>query len=169
MTLTLTDLLVVLTTALGGSGAVVGLASWLGSIWSSRIAARERASIDREFEAFRHQLAAISDERKDAGVRRRDVYTKVATAMRVFLSSQVPATPDDKKKFLEAYDVACLWASENVALAIGRFIDLMQQNTANPGSVPRDLLKASYVVCMHEMRRDTGFPDTKFSYRVVNF
>ena len=40
----------------GGAVIVVGLATWLGSLWASRILQREKAALDTSLEAIRHEL-----------------------------------------------------------------------------------------------------------------
>lgn len=141
--------------ALGGGAAVVfALAKWLGGVWAARILENERLAGVREQELL---------------IRRRNVYAKLSLTLRVFLKSERPSSPGDKKNFLEAYDEAALWASDDVMNAIGRFLDLNRMITASPRSVSKNALPEAYVYCITAMRKDCGFPDTEFSYRVVSF
>jgi hypothetical protein len=89
--------------------------------------------------------------------------------MRVFLSGGKQATDDQKRDFLIAFDQACLWASEDVALALVEFLQLSVRNTSEPGSVSNEQFKDGYRACLVAMRRDCGFPETKLKYPVVTF
>ena len=138
----------------GGAVIVVALSKWLGGLWASRIL---------ESEQFKHRLE------QDLIARRRDIYAELATALRVFLKSSTPSSEEDKAKFLQAHDEAFLWASEEVAFAIGAFLDLQMANTANPNSIPMPLMHISLHNCLTVMRKDVGFPETQANYRIVSF
>lgn len=156
--------------SLGGGGLFVfALSSWLGKVWATRIAETERARFAREFENYRNELQQLSDERRDALSRKRDVYGKVAASMRVFLAGSRPASDAEKRDFLLAFDQAALWASENVVTTLGFFLEQSIRNTNQPGSVTNQEFKDAYRACLNAMRRDCGFPDTTFNYPVVTF
>lgn len=141
--------------ALGGGSAIVfALSKYLGGIWASRILEQERAGIAREQEFL---------------VRRRNIYAKLAQTLRVFLSSTDPATPEERKAFLAAYDEAALWATEEVVAAVAVLLDMNAANAHVPGSVGMDAQKAAYAHCITAMRRDAGFPKTEYLHRVVSF
>ena len=138
----------------GGAVIVFALSQWLGGVWAGRILENERATLTRE-----HELL----------VRRRNVYTKLALSMRVFLNSGVSATPDQQNAFLAAYDEAALWASEEVIAALATFLDIQVQNQKKPGSVTQETQRAEFVHCITAMRRDCGFPQSQYQHRVVTF
>jgi hypothetical protein len=140
--------------SLGGAGAVVLLLSgWLGKVWASRIMEREKSelsksieekkaelvrSIEREkaelakfHEAHRHELQELSSQRQDALNRRRDVYTQLATTMRVLLTAKVDKKQEEENKraFLAAYDSGFLWAAEPVAMAIRDLLDMLTKKS----------------------------------------
>ncbi len=144
--MTLTDLSQIAGTVLlslgGGAVIVFVLSKWLGGVWAGRILENERAELARE-----HELL----------VRRRNVYTKLALSMRVFLKSEKPGTQEQKDSFLAAYDEAALWAAEEVADELGRFIDMLIKHTAKSGSVSNKDIQAEFVRCITVMRRDCGF------------
>lgn len=141
--------------ALGGGAAIVfALSKWLGGVWANRILENERAASARE-----HELL----------IRRRNVYTKLAISLRVFLSRHNQLPPDNREKFLEAYDEASLWAPDEVMNEIGKFLDLNKTSATTPGSVDQSMLQDSYALCINAMRRDCGFSKTTFDYRVVSF
>jgi hypothetical protein len=57
------------------------------------MADEERARLSRELEAFKNELHQFAEERRDALIRKRDMYARIATSMRVFLASSArPAT-----------------------------------------------------------------------------
>jgi hypothetical protein len=156
--------------SLGGGGILVfALSSWLGKVWANRIADAERARFSKELESYKTDLQHLSEERRDALTRKRDVYGRVAASMRVFLGAREPATDDDKREFLVAFDQATLWASEEVAKTLGHFLVQSTRNADIPGSVSNDEFKDAYRECLIAMRRDCGFPDTTFHYPVVTF
>ena len=138
----------------GGALVVFALSKWLGGVWANRILENERASLARE-----HELL----------VRRRNVYTKLALTMRVFIRSDAGASEDQKSDFLAAYDEAALWAAENVANEMNRLIDLQVKHVAQPGSVSPQELKELFIRVITEMRKDCGFPETGYEHRIVNF
>jgi len=132
--------------SLGGGVAVVfALSKWLGNIWAGRILENEKANLARE-----HELL----------IRRRDVYSSLAVAMRVFIDSGTKANAKQKSEFLKAYDLAALWASENVINQMAKFLDSVISGTPS---------KEDFVGCISEMRKDCGFPSTKYEHRIVNF
>jgi hypothetical protein len=153
----------------GGSVIVFALSSWLGKVWATRIADAERARFAKEFEYYKSELQQLSEERRDALARKRDVYGRVVASMRVFVRSGSPTSEDEKRDFLLAFDQAALWASEEVAQSLGQFLDQSVRNTNQPGSVSNDEFKNAYRACVNAMRRDCGFPDSAFNYPVITF
>lgn len=139
----------------GGGAIIVGaLAKWLGELWAKRLLDQERESAFRDREML---------------IRRRDVYRKLSTSLRVFLGGATPATEQMKKAFLEGYDEAALWASEAVICEVAKLLDMLVANTASPGSVSQQALQAEYAHCITVMRKDSGFSETAYQHRVVTF
>jgi hypothetical protein len=127
-----------------------------------------RKQTDSELERLRH----YHQSEIDIMIRRREVYQRIAMAMRVFLSGSARASEDEKREFLKAYDLCYLWATDEVLAALGEFLDLNVTNTANPSPENQPRLQSSYGRCMTEMRKDAGFPGTSVdrgAYRIVNF
>lgn len=141
--------------ALGGGAVIVfALAKWLGGVWAARILEGERLAGAREQELL---------------VRRRNVYAKLSVSLRVFLSASTHKSHDDQKRFLEAYDEAALWAADEVMNSVGYLLDLIRKNTASRGAVTEEELQSAYTSAIEAMRKDCGFPNTRFQYRVVSF
>ena len=153
----------------GGALLVFSLSSWLGKVWATRFADAERARFSTELERYRNELHQLTEERLDALTRKRDIYARLTTSMRVFLASGKPASETEKQDFLSAFDLAALWASEDVAKALASFLEHSVRNTNQPGTVSNEEFKNAYRGCLNAMRRDCGFPQTEFSYPVVTF
>lgn len=153
----------------GGAVLVFAFSSWLGRVWATRIADAERAWFSKELEGYKHELQHLADEQRDALTRKRDIYARLATSMRVFLASGKPASDDERREFLAAFDLAALWASEDVAIALSSFLEYSVRNVSQPGSVTNEEFKNAYRACLNVMRKDCGFPNTKFSYPVITF
>lgn len=198
---------------MGGAGAVLlALSSWLGKVWASRILEREKAELSKSIEStraeltraieqekalmvafqdeHRAQMEELSSQRLDALNRRRDVYARLATKLRIFLRADVPQNrlEEDRRAFLAAYDEGYIWSSEPVAAAIlelvetmVRMAEVLPKAKATPPDAPEyaqiqeaaRVLDAEaqerYRVCLLAMRRDCGFPVSTVPYRVVGF
>lgn len=138
----------------GGAAIVFVLSRWLGGVWAKRIIATEEAQEARAQELL---------------IRRRDVYSKIAVSMRVFLTSSTRSDKQQQQAFLAAYDEAALWAPDSVMNPIGGLLDQIKENAQTRGKHSEETLQASYAACLSAMRRDCGHPETKFRYRVVAF
>jgi hypothetical protein len=138
----------------GGAVIVFALSRWLGTVWAGRILEQERQRNQRELEIL---------------IRRRNVYSKLATSLRVFLRNTDDRNPDMRQRFLEAYDEPSVWAPDSVMNSVGALLDLIHANTVKKGSVDEQALRKAFAECMTEIRRDAGFASTTFSYRMVSF
>lgn len=137
-------------------GAVVtALAGWIGKLTADRIVRRETAKIEKE-----------SREYQDAILRRRDLYSRLASGLRVFSSK---ATEEAKRDFLTAYDQCCVWASEPVIQKVGEFLDIMTRTNGDINQEAERQRQDAYMSCILEMRRDAGFPASNFRFRFVRF
>lgn len=144
----------ILFSLVGGAVIVFALSKWIGGIWAGRILENEKAKLTRE-----HELL----------VRRRNVYTKLALTMRVFLNSNTPSTQEQKDEFIAAYDEAALWAAEEVAEELGEFMDMQVSYVKQPDSITQEKLQEGFVKCISSMRKDCGFPESEYSHRIVSF
>jgi hypothetical protein len=156
--------------SVGGAGLLItGLSSWLGRVWATRIADEERGRFAKELEGYKSELHQLLEERRDALTRRRDVYARLVTSMRVFIGGPRIVSDDEKQAFLVAFDHAALWASEEVVKSLGRFLEISVVHAASPQAVSNDQFKDAYRACVEAIRRDCGFPETEFKYPVIEF
>ena len=140
--------------AIGGGAAIVFcLAKWLGGVWATRILESERASTAREQELL---------------VRRRNVYAKLAVSLRALIGPPSEGQKADQAQFLAAYDESTLWASDDVLNAVGTLLDQLRANFLTPEAHSQIALKATYASCILAMRKDVGFKNTTFAYRLVS-
>ncbi|HWE51329.1 MAG TPA: hypothetical protein VG273_16170 [Bryobacteraceae bacterium] len=196
----------------GASTVLVALLSWLGKVWASRILEREKTELSKSIEMTKAELTRsieqekaamtafheehkaeiqeLSSQRLDALNRRRDVYARLATKMRIFLRADMVPTEreSDKRAFLAAYDEGYLWATERVAVAIHDLVETMEKKATadanarvlppNAPGFPQVLAAAQaldieaqerYRRCLLEMRRDCGFAESAVGYRPVSF
>lgn len=164
------DLILTAVAAVGGAGVIIiGVSVWLGRVIASHLAQADRSRYERELTQLRSDLERSHATELDALVRKRDVYASIATTMRVFLKGDRQASQEQRSAFLLAYDEGCLWASEAVVAALGDFLDLLVRWTAGDQDVEQHDMQNAYAACMGEMRRDSGFADTEFRYRIVSF
>ncbi|HCO95908.1 MAG TPA: hypothetical protein DIU00_18555 [Phycisphaerales bacterium] len=141
--------------SVGAAGAIIlGLSNWLGKVWANRLFEKDKLIASKKMEATR---------------RKRDVYSKLAVNMRVFLASHDITKDDRRIKFLNTYDEAFLWASDEVIEQVGRFLDLIEKDTSKPSSVPMSAKRETYAKCLIIMRKDVGYPKTSANYRIVSF
>ena len=147
---------------LGGAAAISLALAYLG-----------KSAIDSfasgRLEAYRSELELLGDANRDALSRKRDVYGRVGTSMRVFLSGSIPDPGQQRREFMSAFDEAFLWASEEVGERLVAFVQLSVQHSADPSSVSNDRFKDAYRECLIAMRRDCGFKNSNLKYPVVSF
>lgn len=199
--------------SLGGAATVLAaLSSWLGKVWASRILEREKTELSKSIETTKAELtrsieqekavmAAFHEEHKaeiqelasqrlDALNRRRDVYSRLATKMRILLRADMASAQreQDKWAFLAAYDEGYIWTTEPVAAAIHDLVETMEKKAtadANVRVMPPNApgypqvqataqaldieAQERYRRCLLEMRRDCGFAESSVGYRVVSF
>lgn len=165
------EALTTILTSAGATAIFLGAAVWLGRTWVDQ---QLKLRTNQQLERARSDLQG----EMDALVRRRDVYASLAHAMRVFQRNDEDEDQEKRlqrrRQFLRAYDEVCLWGSEPVVNQLGELLDIVRTDVeaeANAiDSVQHDYRKIqAYQACMDAMRRDSGFPNTSFQYRVVDF
>ena len=80
----------------------------------ARVADAERPRFAKELEGYKSELQHLVEDRRDAVTRKRDVYARLVTSMRVFVGGPRTVSAREKQAFLEAFDHASLWAWEEV-------------------------------------------------------
>ena len=152
--MTVTDILKIAASiliSLGGAGAIIiGLSSWLGKIWASRIMAADRAKHDRELEKLRSDLmraneADLNRLKSELEVRRHvqiqehqdkiAIYWLVADIVsdiladldRLPTNAPYPADLEDRfnRQRMKAYGYLGMLASQDVIDAYDRLIDYL--------------------------------------------
>jgi len=103
------------------AGIVLALSNWLGRVWANRLLEQDKSLRAMQLEAL---------------TRKRNIYAKLAISMRVFLKPHEARLADRRADFLEAYDEAFLWASDDVINELGHLIDSVTTDTADPREVP---------------------------------
>jgi hypothetical protein len=185
------------------AGIVIFAATAAGTMVMSLLIYLEKRRLPASRETNGHELAAaIADTAAEAArtahpekdsfdvtSRKREIYTRVATAMRLLL--QPAFTPEQKSLYqndlLAAYDVAYLWSAELVLVLIREFIEALEKQSvierklseAPPYSPSHAKLAISakevedsvheiHQRCLLEMRKDAGFPDSHVTYRMIS-
>lgn len=155
--------------SVGGAGFIIlALSGFFGKLWADLFMAAEQ----HEFSVALEQLRLSHSSEIDVLVRKREVYQRLATTMRIFLSTSISPTEEDKNNFTKAYDLCYLWASDDVVVTLGKFLDFSIAQGAHPRPGDQAQGKRLYARCMTEMRRDAGFPSTKIdpeAYRIFHF
>ena len=158
--------------ASGGVSAIVaGVATWIGNIITNRIVLQQERSNNSHIEQIRadfskdlahqsEQLKMLSHSISDLLIRKREVYQDLAKSMRIFLKGNRP-TQDQLNDFKRAYDISFLWASDELLSSLGSLIDALMLETRSPRNENQLAIKQLYEKCLMNMRKDSGFPDTK--------
>lgn len=107
---------------------------------------------------LRSELDKNIHREEDLLIRKRELYTKLAVSMRVFLSRMEPISIIEKKKFLECYDEMFLWASDEVIFWMKQFIDI--QKVEYRADDKQEKSKTCFSSCVLAMRKDAGFSKT---------
>lgn len=146
---------------------IVTAVGWLVQSATARQAQRRQSELTTELELTKAKLQELQAQRQDTLTRKREVYARLITGMRVMIQSDLPATDEEKKAFLRAYDESCLWASEEVATAIRILLILMRDEK----NAPQEAQKAVYNNCVIAMRKECLGDDSckNFEYQFVKF
>lgn len=145
--------------SVGAAGAIIiAISKWLSGLIAKRIEQSYQAKLEKK----------TADE-LDLLLRKRKVYTSLIKSMRVFLSSNKPATVEEKNEFLRSYDECCLWAPDEVLEAIGVFLDISIEHSRTREPIDQVTYKKAYTDCIEIIRKDSGFEGTNLNYRFVSF
>jgi len=102
------------------------------------------------------RVEAVKFEFENKGqihAQQRQVYAEIAAASRVFLAGGV-ASAEAKERFLEAYNLAWLWAADEVLDRMIEFLNLQIQHAKVPQDP--DEIKLAYSRLMVTMRSDAA-------------
>jgi len=149
---------------LGGAAAISAVLGYLGKKAIDSFAAGR-------LEFLKNELELLSNEHRDSLTRQRDVYGRVATSLRVFISGH-NADSGAREAFHSAYAACWLWAPDSVIESLNRFIQMQEENSAHAGTHPMEEMKKAYGKIVIAMRRDAGYDETSLgdrSYKFVRF
>lgn len=107
-------------------------------------------------------------EHQDTMVRKREVYARFITGMRVAIRSSPEdrATVEERKAFMKAYDESWLWTKPESARAIANFMDMLQEVRNST----QEEKKAAYLRCVNALRNECGGAIAEgLEYRFVTF
>lgn len=156
--------------AAGSAGAVLmALLVWVERAWTHRVREREFAEINMKvaetqaeltgnYKRHKEEMARLAANCSDAMRRKRDIYTQLATTMRLLVQSGNAADKRYLNEFLASCDVAYMWAAEPVIAALREFREAL---------IDRDAVEDLYRKCLMEMRKDCGFPEPVTSQSMV--
>jgi hypothetical protein len=149
----ISEIVLIIISSFGTAGVVIlGLSNWLGKVWAEKLIENQKYLNQSELEFL---------------TRKRDVYTKLGKHLRVFLDSAKCNETVFKEAFLEAYDEAYLWASEEVVENLAVLVESVRlENLELTTQAEKKIL---YIKCMHSMRVDSGHKNSKERYQVISF
>lgn len=142
---------------------------------------KQKGEIDKEIEKLKSNLQLKFSNEQERLNQKRAVYTNLINTMAVFIGKRVPENErvEFQKNFLKAYDVAWLWASDDVLLALSRYMHFKVQNDRLSGQMlpeeairSQSLEKEHFSECVLAIRRDIGFTDSTLTnehYQFINF
>ncbi|MEB2493831.1 hypothetical protein SOP93_22120 [Peribacillus frigoritolerans] len=143
---------------------------------------KQKGEIDKEIEKLKGDLQLEFSKEQERLNQKRNVYINLINTMAVFIGKRVPENErvDYQKNFLKAYDVSWLWASDDVLLALSRYMQfkiennhLFGQNLPVEEARRLQLLEKEYFSdCVLVIRKDIGFTEsilTKEDYKFINF
>ncbi|AVK95625.1 hypothetical protein FCT18_21240 [Lysinibacillus sphaericus] len=146
----------------------------LGSAFiSTLISGIYKLFLDKKIEKFKTDLQLKFTTEQERLNQKRNVYINLIDSMAIFIGNRIPPNLQDQYKFnfLQAYDIAWLWASDEVMKAMSEFLEHnMKKTTGQDWS--HDKEKELFAKCILEMRKDIGFKDSKLDkihYKFVNF
>ena len=103
--------------------------------------------------------------------KRREVYERIADAMRIFISGHTSSNKIENE-FHSAYSACWLWAPDNLLTILNQFIQMQMDYASNPTFCTQMEMKKLYGKVILAMRQDVGFESTNVNeenYRFVQF
>ena len=142
----------------------------------------QKGEIDKEIEKLKNVLQLELSNEQERLDQKRNVYINLINTMAVFIGKRIIENErvEYQKNFLKAYDVAWMWASDEVLLALSNYMQFKIENSHFVGqSLPLEeknrlqlLEKEHFSDCVLAIRKDLGFTDTilnKEHYKFINF
>lgn len=143
---------------------------------------KQKGEIDKELEKLKSDLQLEFSHEQERLNQKRNVYINLINSMAIFIGKRVPenAQIEYQNNFLKAYDASWLWASDEVLLALSRYMQYKVENNHLVGqSISTEELTRLQSIenelfseCVLALRKDIGFTDTaitKEHYKFINF
>ena len=122
------------------------------------------ADITKKIEEVKIEFACQTH----ALIKRRETYEKIISGMRVFIEGH-SVVEQEKNQMLEAYSIAWLWANDEVLKKLNQHLTLQIERTTDENSVDQEDLKKTYMECVLEMRKNSGYFNTKLKWEDFHF
>ncbi|KZE66172.1 hypothetical protein AWM68_07300 [Fictibacillus phosphorivorans] len=143
---------------------------------------KQKGEIDKEIEILKNVLQLELSNEQEKLNQKRNVYINLINTMAVFIGMRIPENKriEYQENFLKAYDVAWLWASDDVLQALSRYLQYkIEINHLVGQKLPIEevnrvysLEKEYFSECVLAIRKDIGFKDTilnKDHYKFIIF
>lgn len=137
----------------------------LGSAFiSTLISGIYKLFLDKKIEKFKTDLQLQFTTEQERLNQKRNVYINLINYMAIFIGNRIPPElqPQYKLNFLQAYDMAWLWASDDVMTALSDFLQHNIDKTSNP-NWNEEKEKELFKNCILAMRKDIGFSSTQLT------
>lgn len=143
---------------------------------------KQKGEIDIELEKLKSGLQLEFSNEQERLNQKRNIYINLINSMAVFIGKRIPENErvEFQKNFLTAYDVSWLWASDDVLLALSRYMQFkIENNHLYCQNSPieeqlrlQSLEKEHFAESVLAIRKDIGFTDTILTsehYKFINF
>lgn len=136
---------------------------------------------DNKLEKLKVDLQLKFTNEQERINQKRMVYINLINTMAIFIGSRVSQEeqPQYKTNFLKAYDIAWLWASDEVLKSLSIYLQFnmekdkrVEQSSDDEKIEIQREEKELFVNCILSMRKDIGFLDSSLDvglYKFVNF
>lgn len=95
--------------------------------------------------------------------KKKETYENIVDGLGFFVDKN-NKTEEMKEKLINNYSKGWLWADDIVLNKINEHLTLQIKETEESGSIKQEKLKESYAECIIEMRKNSGYKDTKLTH-----
>lgn len=159
------------------NAAFLGLFTVIVRFMFNRGLQKQKGKLDKELEKLKSDLQLQFSNEQERLNQKRNVYIDLINTMTIFIGERVSEDERNEyqKNFLKAYDVAWLWASDEVLQALSRYMQfkINREHSNQNLFQDEDLAEKEYFSeCVLAIRKDLGFKETiltKEDYKFINF